>query len=210
MILITRHGNREDFLDEKWHLTADRPHDPALSPDGIVQAQELGVRLLQERVNHIFASPFLRTVETAHHVAETLNLPIKIEHGLSEWLNPEWFATKPDWLSLADMAKKFPGVDMDYKSVTEPSYPEKTESETFKRVKTTVDRLIKRFDDDFLLVGHGASTAGAAKALVPEPDGLCCALCCLIKMVKTDGKWVMELSGDTSHLSETQGKLRFH
>jgi len=210
MILITRHGNREDFLDENWALTAERPHDPGLSPDGIVQARELGVRLMMERVNHIFSSPFLRTVETAHHIAEELDLPIKIEHGLSEWLNPDWFAAMPDWLPLDVMARRFPRIDMNYRSAVEPSYPETNESKTFKRVATTVERLIDRFDDDFLLVAHGASAFGAAKALVPEPDGISCALCCLIKMVKINGEWVMELGGDTSHLSEKQGTLRFH
>jgi len=209
MIFIARHGNREDFMDEEWQLTAKRPHDPALSPDGIVQAQELGTRLIQERVKHIFASPFLRTVETAHYIAEKINLPIKIEHGLSEWMNPEWFAVQPEFLSLNAMANIFPEIDMAYESVVEPSYPEKSELDCWGRVKTMVDRLIERFGDDFLLVGHGASVGGAAKALVPEPDGFCCALCSLTKMVRKDGRWIMEYSGD-EHLSHPESQLRFN
>jgi broad specificity phosphatase PhoE len=46
--------------------------------------------LKKEKIAHIFASPFLRTVQTANAVAEMLNLPIKLETGLSEWLNPVW------------------------------------------------------------------------------------------------------------------------
>ena len=37
----------------------------------------------------IFASPFLRAVETADHIAEVLDRPVLIERGASEWLNPK-------------------------------------------------------------------------------------------------------------------------
>jgi hypothetical protein len=37
----------------------------------------------------------LRTVETAHHIAEVLELPVLIEHGAIEWLDPSWFAQMP-------------------------------------------------------------------------------------------------------------------
>jgi len=40
---------------------------------------QLGQRLKREDIAHIFASPFLRTVQTANQVAEALDLPIKLE-----------------------------------------------------------------------------------------------------------------------------------
>ena len=100
-IWIARHGNRLDFVNPEWFNTAERPYDPPLSPDGIVQAQELGQRLVGERIRHIFASPFLRTVQTADRVAQILDLPIKIESGLGEWLNPDWMKSDPERLSIA-------------------------------------------------------------------------------------------------------------
>lgn len=39
-----------------------------------------------EGIGHIYASPFLRTVQTAHEVAKVLDVPVKLEYGLSEGL----------------------------------------------------------------------------------------------------------------------------
>ena len=39
-----------------------------------------------ENIQHIYASPFLRTVQTAHQVADVLSVPVRIEYGLSEGL----------------------------------------------------------------------------------------------------------------------------
>ena len=90
IVLIARHANRLDFVYPDWFLTAERRYDPPLSDDGMIQAQQLAKRLKGERITHIFASPFLRTIQTANAIAEVLDLSIKLEIGLSEWLNPEW------------------------------------------------------------------------------------------------------------------------
>ena len=39
-----------------------------------------------ENIQHIYASPFLRTVQTAHQVADVLSVPVRVEYGLSEGL----------------------------------------------------------------------------------------------------------------------------
>ncbi|PSQ85633.1 MAG: histidine phosphatase family protein [Bacteroidetes bacterium QH_2_63_10] len=44
-IWLARHANRQDFVDPDWAKTADRPHDPALSTDGMGQARKLGRRV---------------------------------------------------------------------------------------------------------------------------------------------------------------------
>ena len=69
-VWIARHGNRIDFVNPDWFLTAERPYDPHLSEDGHVQAKQLANRLKGEGISHIFASPFLRTVQTANHAAK--------------------------------------------------------------------------------------------------------------------------------------------
>ncbi|HEY9706683.1 MAG TPA: histidine phosphatase family protein, partial [Oculatellaceae cyanobacterium] len=94
-VWIARHGNRLDFVNPEWFNTAERPYDPPLSEDGLIQAKQLGQRLVGEGIIHIFASPFLRTVQTANQVADALDLPIKLEFGLCEWLNPAWMKTDP-------------------------------------------------------------------------------------------------------------------
>lgn len=210
-VWIARHGNRLDFVNPEWFNTAERRYDPPLSPDGVVQARQLGQRLVGERIAHLFASPFLRTVETAYQVAEALDLPIKIESGLSEWLNPSWMTEMPEKQPIATLAQQFPRIDLSYTSRLVAEYPE-TSSQALQRAGETARRLATEFPEDILLVGHGASVLGATMGLLgvtTEPK-INAALCCLVKLVRDREEWVMELSGDTSHLSQTEKAIRFH
>jgi broad specificity phosphatase PhoE len=209
-VWIARHGNRQDFVDLDWQRKSERPYDPELSHDGVIQARELGRRLQNESIAHIFASPFLRTVETAHHVAELLDLPIKLEAGFGEHLNPDWFVSSPERLPLHTLAERFPRIDVTYQSRTQPQFPE-TWDETVERVDYTVKQLVEDFSDNVLIVGHGASVLSAARALVGNSSAdVHCALCCLVKLVRQGPHWVMELNGDTSHLSSSEELIRWN
>ncbi len=210
-IWIARHANRLDFVNPDWFLTAERPYDPPLSSDGLVQAKQLAQRLKGESIAHIFASPFLRTVQTANEVASVLDLPIKLESGLSEWLNPHWMPAMPERLSLLTLHEQFPRIDLSYTSRVIAKYPE-TGEESLERSGETA-RQLAAFSEDILLVGHGASVLGATIGLVggtPESTQVNAALCCLVKLVRDGEKWVMELNGDTSHLSQSEKVIRFH
>ncbi len=210
-IWIARHGNRIDFVNPAWFDTAERPYDPHLSDDGKVQAQQLANRLGTEKITHIFTSPFLRTVQTANYVAEALNLPLKLEWGLCEWLNPEWIATDPETLTAEALRQQFPQIDPTYQ--TQPtSYPESWEN-CLQRTRETAQRLVDAFPhEDLLFVGHGASVLGSAMALVPtlKQSDLKASLCCLFKLVRQGSDWRVELNGDTSHLSQTETVVRFN
>jgi broad specificity phosphatase PhoE len=210
-VWIARHGNRLDFVNPDWFLTAERPYDPPLSDDGAIQAQQLGQRLKAENIAHIFASPFLRTVQTANAVAEALDLPIKVESGLSEWLNPHWMPAMPEKLPLEVLQAQYPRIDTNYSSRTIAKYPETGEG-ALVRAGVTAKRLAEEFPQDILLVGHGASVIGTAMGLlgVKNEPAINATLCCLVKIVHRDGKWEMELNGDTSHLSQTETVIRFH
>jgi broad specificity phosphatase PhoE len=207
-VWIARHGNRQDFVDSSWHRTAERPFDPGLSSDGVLQAKELGRRLIGENITHIFASPFLRTVETAHYVAEALDLPIKVESGLSEYLNPNWFLSMPEQLTLDALAQLFPRVDRSYRSRTIAQFPE-TEQTAFIRAGEIARRLAAEFPQNLLLVGHGASVIGATRGLLNQPVHVSCPLCGLFKLVRQGEGWLMELNGDISHLSRTEQDIRY-
>ena len=194
-VWLCRHGNRIDFVDPSW-----KGDDPHLSEDGIIQAKETGLRFQGEGIQHIFTSPFLRTIETAHHIAEALNLPIKIEHGASEWLNPEWFSERPAHIPLDDLLKRFPRVDGKHKSVVMPRYPEGAE-EAFVRAGQASRILADTFSGDLLLIGHGHSVTGMAKGFMGAECQISCGLCALVKVVRQDGRITLELNGDVSHLS---------
>ncbi len=210
-VWIARHANRLDFVNPDWFLTAQRRYDPPLSDDGVVQAQQLARRLKGEGIAHIFSSPFLRTVQTANQVAEVLDLPIKLESGLSEWLNPVWMETIPERLSTVALAELFPRIDLSYTSRVVAEYPE-TGEKSLERSGKTARLLASEFPENILLVAHGASLVGATMGLVGgiTKSEVNPALCCLVKIVRQEQEWVMELNGDTSHLSQIEKVIRFN
>jgi Fructose-2,6-bisphosphatase len=208
-VWIARHGNRLDFVNPEWFNTAERPYDPPLSEDGMVQANQLGQRLVGEEIKHIFASPFLRTVQTASFIADALDLSIKLESGLSEWLNPAWMKTDPERLSLEELKERFPRIDASYTSRVIARYPESNEM-VLQRTGETAKCLTSEFSEDILLVGHGASVVGVTQWLVGGTLEVNASLCCLVKLVRQEQEWVMELNGDTSHLSQTEDIVRFN
>lgn len=210
-VWIARHGNRIDFVNPAWFNTAERPYDPHLSDDGFVQAQQLANRLVGEGITQIFSSPFLRTVQTAHVIAETLDLSLKLNWGLGEWLNSEWMSASPETLAPQILAQKFPKIDLS-SPIGEARYPE-TWQDCLDRTAKTAQSLVAAYpNQDLLFVGHGASVLGTALGLVPtlaETD-IHASLCCLVKLVRHDNKWIVELDGDVSHLDQTEKVVRFN
>ncbi|MBF2004731.1 histidine phosphatase family protein [Chlorogloeopsis fritschii PCC 9212] len=212
IIWIARHANRLDFVNPEWFLTAERRYDPPLSEDGFLQAQQLANRLKREKISHIFASPFLRTVQTANAVAEVLDLPIKLETGLSEWLNPAWMAEEPKRLSTRELAELFPRIDTSYTPRIAAQYPETHEQAQTRSGQTARCLAVEFSPEHILLVGHGASVQGAAMGLVGEIalTEVKASLCSLVKVVRQHPEWFLELKGDTSHLTQVEEVVRFN
>jgi broad specificity phosphatase PhoE len=198
-VWIARHGNRLDFVYPEWFNTAQRRYDPPLSEDGVLQATELGKRLRSQNITHIFSSPFLRAIQTANQVADILDLPIKLEAGLSEWLNPDWMTEAPETHPQHLLAQQFPRIDWRYTSRLVPQYPE-CETTVRQRTQAIAQQLVAEFSEDMLLVGHGMSVLGTATGLVGGNLTINAALCCLVKVVRSRDRWHLELNGDTSHL----------
>lgn len=212
IVWIARHANRLDFVNPDWFLTAKRRYDPPLSDDGFVQASQLAQRLKGKKIAHIFASPFLRTVQTAQAVAEILDLPIYLETGLSEWLNPDWMTEEPEKHSLTELVELFPRIDVSYTPRIAAKYPE-TKNQVRERSGQTARCLAQEFSpDDILLVAHGASVLGAAMGLVGDVaiTQVKASLCSLVKVVRQERQWLLELKGDTSHLTNVEEVVRFN
>jgi len=200
---LARHANRQDFADPEWAATADRPHDPGLSNDGKQQAKQLGRRVATLGIDRILSSPFLRAVETAHHVATATDDAILLEPGLGEWFNEEWFEDSPDTLAPSALAARFQRVapQRSNEPCRQPRYPE-TKHQALARLGTTGQCLADRHaGETLLLVGHGITVQGVLHGLVgedvPDPG---CPLASLTKVVRQDGTWSIALRNDTSHL----------
>lgn len=200
---IARHGFRYDFVDPYgWLRQADRPYDPPLAEDGIVQAREIGEYLAAEAIAGIFASPFLRTVQTAHYAAEVLDVSIQLEAGLGEWLNPDWISEAPVPLSVEVLRQSYPRIDPTYRSRLLPSFPE-SHADIGARTDTILPLLADR-DRNLLLVTHAAIVNGSARALTGQPISIAASCGCLVKFVRHGDRWESNLTCETAHLSQPQ------
>jgi broad specificity phosphatase PhoE len=191
VVWIARHANRLDFVYPEWFDTAERRYDPPLSPDGVIQAQQLAQRLKREKIAHIFSSPFLRTIQTAQEIATVLDLPIKIERGLGEWLNPNWMTEMPTTHPKELLIQEYPCIDWDYTSRVIPQYPE-TEEQMLLRSSETARKLTEDFMGSLLFVCHGPLVLGTTIGLVGGNPAINTSLCCLIKLVLQGNKWQIE------------------
>jgi broad specificity phosphatase PhoE len=202
-VWLTRHGERIDFVEPSWKQTAKRLYDPPLSAQGVIQAQQLGRRLAGEGIEHIFASPFLRTIETAFQIAEILDLAINLEYGLGEWLSPQLVSTPPSYLTASEIPHLFSRVDQSYVSRGQNTHPE-TWQAMLDRTRQTLEALLTDYPDNILLVGHGATVTGLAQALLNGGPKVETGVCGLVKLVRQEEQWQLQLNGDVSHLSKTQ------
>ena len=190
VIWLARHARRQDFDDPQWSASSPRPYDPPLSEDGRRQAQAMADRLATESIDHLFSSPFLRCVETAAAIAGQSKLTIKLEVGLSEWLNADWFSKPPELLPTADLVRSYPQVDPAYRSRGRARYGE-SGTAALQRSGDTARTLTAEFDGNLAMVGHGASVRGAMIALLeiaPE-DGVDLGYGCLLGLVHRGGRW---------------------
>ncbi|MBR1778729.1 MAG: histidine phosphatase family protein [Alphaproteobacteria bacterium] len=78
---VFRHGQTDMNVAGRWQ---GQGIDLPLNEIGCQQAQELAEQLKQTGIEVIFSSPLKRAVQTAQIVAETLDIPVKVEQGLIE------------------------------------------------------------------------------------------------------------------------------
>lgn len=74
-VVVMRHGERFDNLEPSWAATAARPWDPPLAEPGRRRALETGRRLRESLgfpIRRVFVSPFLRCLQTAVELVQSL------------------------------------------------------------------------------------------------------------------------------------------
>ena len=95
-VVFIRHGQRYDEIHPNWAEVTDRPQDTPMTEMGLLQSTYTGNWInSQEWVNNIrsvYASPFYRTVRTAHLVLNSISMK---QHRPQ---TPSNNSTKPDWL----------------------------------------------------------------------------------------------------------------
>jgi broad specificity phosphatase PhoE len=117
--------------------------------------------------------------------------------------------TMPEKLPIEVLHEQYPRIDLSYTSRVIAHYPE-TSLDVLERTAETARCLTAEFLEDILLVGHGASVVGTTQGLMGGTPEVHASLCCLVKLVRQEQGWIMELNGDTSHLTETEDTIRFN
>lgn len=207
-IWIVRHGNREDFGNPDWVKNAVRPYDPALSADGERQAQEAGASLKGQPLHRIFASPFLRTIQTAHHIANAVDLPVALEPGIGEILPT--LSQVPDYISTQEGTQRFARLDTTYTPVGSLVYPE-SELEGYRRSAQTVQQLADSHPNhNLLFVTHAAPVIGIVRHLAGIQEKISVPLCSIFTLQRNGHGWqLVGGQGDVSHLSDSATSLRY-
>lgn len=189
-IYVCRHAERIDFIDKRWVLTAEKPCDPPLSPNGFEQARQLAkyVANIQPKITHLYVSPYLRTIQTALEIIKEINrdcksfdemIKIRIEPGYTEFhLNREWNAQtmyRP-LQQLPEVAANLELFDMEYEQFLgeDSLLSEGEESRVRFRqrlLKTLTHTLdIHKDDCNILIVTHAGPLIEAVRALLSLPN----------------------------------------
>jgi hypothetical protein len=143
VVYIVRHGERLDNVDETFLQTSETPWNPPLTENGKQQAVKTGKFLKDKNISTIYTSPFLRCVQTTIGILEGMEctssttttstttettettaplVVVKVEAGLGEFLNANWFDKDP--VLPPSTWEHLPGLDPTYESVLRPVYPE--------------------------------------------------------------------------------------
>lgn len=193
-IWLARHAHRLDFVQPEWFQTALHPYDPPLSPEGVEMSIALAQELSRAPIDLIFSSPFLRTIQTADPIARILELPIRLEWGLCEWLCRDWTTALPETLAIDKLKLDYPNIDLAYKSLVVPCYPE-TPDELDTRLLSITDKLVQNNSQNILAIAHKGSVLGITAILTDNAEWLNYNLLCgeAIRLVRAEDKWRSEV-----------------
>ena len=188
---LVRHAHRLDFEQPAWFDTATYRYDPPLSTTGFKLAHLLAHKFNQLQVECIYTSPFLRTIQTADPLARLLNLPIRLEWGLCEWLCQDWTIGFPGTTLVDELMRLYPNIDDAYQSLVIPCYPE-TAQELDARIAIIAGKLVQGNSKNILAIAHKGSVLGIAAALTGEGFWRTYDLGCgeIIKLTNADGRWL--------------------
>jgi 2,3-bisphosphoglycerate-dependent phosphoglycerate mutase len=89
-LLLVRHGASMPWAPGRDFALADGHGDPALSPEGVEQAEKAAGRLATERVDAIYVTSLRRTHQTAAPLARLTGLEPRVEPDLREVYLGEW------------------------------------------------------------------------------------------------------------------------
>lgn len=134
-IYILRHEDR----------TMDLTFFSPLTKNGLEKSVKLIDHLEKERINVIYSSPYIRTLQTIYPYSKKYNLRPKLDYSLTELYQEDNIPKKSYQITLPEYIAESFNFDKDYNSLTTPNniqFPESIK-EFSKRIKLFLKNLIK-------------------------------------------------------------------
>jgi len=201
-ILLVRHGESEPAVDGRPFPLLDGQGDPALSPDGRVQAAQVCERLAQERIDAIYVTSLRRTAQTAEPLARTLGIGVVVEPDLREVFVGEW----EGGLLRRMILERGPVAVRLFEDQRWDVIPGAEPAESFaRRVRQAVERIAVAHGGQRVAVFTHGGTIGEllAQATGSRPFAFTGADNASISdLVIAPPRWVLRRFNDTAHLDD--------
>ncbi|MEO6627937.1 MAG: histidine phosphatase family protein [Aquihabitans sp.] len=200
-VLLVRHGESAPTNHGVPVPLTDGHGDPPLAPEGRAQAELVGDRLADQRIDAIYVTTLCRTVQTAAPLAARIGLEPVVEADLREVFLGEW----EDGLFRQRVAEMDPIAIRMFTEERWDLIPGGEPADEFSaRVERGLARIVAAHPDQRVAVfAHGGvigeavrQAVGGARpfAFVGSDNGS------ISHLVAVDGRWTLRRFNDTSHL----------
>jgi probable phosphoglycerate mutase len=200
-LLLVRHGASEPSRPDRPFPLVDGHGDPALAPEGLEQARQVGERLAKERVDAVYVTGLRRTAQTAEPLLRLRGgMKADVEKGLREVRLGEW----EGGLFRKMIAENGPVAQLFWAEERWDVIPGAEPSDTLAaRVRDAIDRLAAAHAGERIAVfTHGGVIAQAlALASGSRPFAFLGAdNTSISSLVVLGGVWSVRRFNDIAHL----------
>jgi 2,3-bisphosphoglycerate-dependent phosphoglycerate mutase len=199
-ILLIRHGESEAYVEGTSFPLTEGHGDPALSPEGHVQAQRLASRLATAGIDALYVTTLRRTAQTAAPLATRLGLEPRVEPGLREVHMGEW----EGGVYRKMVAEGHPVVRQAWAEERWDIIPgAEPEAQFAARTSAAIERIAGAHPGQRVaVVTHGGVIGQVlATAAQSRPFAFITAdNASISRIVVADGRWIIRTFNDTGHL----------
>jgi probable phosphoglycerate mutase len=195
-LILVRHGESEAAIEGKPFELVEGHSDPALSPEGIEQAELVGARLAKEPIDAIYVSNLRRTSETAAPLVARTGLTPIVDRDLREVYLGEW----ESGLFRKKVMERDPiAVRMSEEQRWEVIPGAEPQAEFARRTRAAVDTAHP--DQRVAVFAHGAIIGEMlSQATGSKPFAFTSDNTGISQLVVTPERWILRRFNDTAHL----------
>jgi probable phosphoglycerate mutase len=199
-VLLVRHGESEAAIEGQDFELIDGQGNPTLSPEGREQAELVGRRLADERIDAIYVSSLRRTAQTAEPLAHRLTMTPVVEPDVREVFLGDW----EGGLFRQKIVEQDPiAVRMHQEQRWDVIPGAEPAAEFARRVRAAMERIAAAHPDQRVVVFSHGGTIGEVLALAAHSQPFAFAgadNASISQVVISDDRWSIRRFNDTAHL----------